>query len=80
MEARDGPDQGSFADMVKGATESMVDTLKQSEQLTVEAAAGKADMQEVIMTVANAEMTLQMVVSVRDKVIQAYQDILRMPI
>jgi len=30
--------------------------------------------------VANAELTLQTVIAVRDKVIQAYQDILRMPI
>jgi len=34
----------------------------------------------VVTAVTNAEVTLQTVVAVRDKVISAYQDILRMPV
>ena len=44
------------------------------------AAAGKADVNEVITAVSEAELTLQTVVALRDRVIQAYQEILRMPI
>ena len=80
MESRDGPAKGDFADLVKDAAGSMVESLKAGEQMSIKAAAGQADMQEDIMAVTNAELTLQMAVSVRDKVIQAYQDILRMPI
>ncbi|MEM6903398.1 MAG: flagellar hook-basal body complex protein FliE, partial [Pseudomonadota bacterium] len=34
---------------------------------------------DVVMAVNNAEITLQSVVSIRDRVISAYQEILRMP-
>ena len=40
----------------------------------------QADLNEIVTAVNNAEMTLQTVVAVRDKVIQAYQEIMRMPI
>jgi flagellar hook-basal body complex protein FliE len=42
--------------------------------------AGNVDIRDVVMAVNNAEVTLQTVVAVRDKVIAAYQDIMRMPI
>jgi flagellar hook-basal body complex protein FliE len=38
------------------------------------------DLNNVVMAVANAEVSLQAAVAVRDKVIQAYMDIVRMPI
>ena len=45
-----------------------------------QAATGKADLVDVVTAVAAAEATLETVVTVRDQVIKAYQDILRMPI
>ena len=42
--------------------------------------AGQADMVDVVNAVNTAEITLDTVVAVRDKVIAAYQDIMRMPI
>ena len=48
--------------------------------MSVAAAAGKADIVDVVSSVTNAEVTLQAVVAVRDKVIEAYQDIMKMPI
>lgn len=74
---RSGPD---FASLVQGAAENAIDTLRRGEQGSLQAAAGKADLNEVVMAVSKADMTLQTVVAVRDRVIQAYQDILRMPI
>ena len=44
------------------------------------AIAGEADVTDVVMAVTNAETTLQTVVAVRDRVMAAYQEILRMPI
>ncbi len=41
---------------------------------------GEADLKDVVTAVANAENTLETVVAVRDKVLSAYQEILRMPI
>src|SRR5437899_1784253 len=50
------------------------------EAASLNAVTGKADMSEVVTAVTNAEVALQTVTAVRDRVIQAYQDILRMPI
>ena len=44
------------------------------------AAAGKADLNTVVVAVAEADLTLKTVVAVRDKVLAAYREILRMPI
>jgi flagellar hook-basal body complex protein FliE len=41
---------------------------------------GTADPTDVVQAVNSADMTLQTVVAIRDKMIGAYQDILRMPI
>ena len=70
----------SFAKFVKDATVSGIDQLHKSEQISAAAVVGKADLTEVITAVTNAELTLQTATSVRDKVVQAYQEILRMPI
>jgi flagellar hook-basal body complex protein FliE len=69
-----------FASLVRDAAGSALDTMKNSETMSTKALAGKADLNEVVTAVTNAEVTLQTVLAVRDKVIQAYQDILRMPI
>jgi flagellar hook-basal body complex protein FliE len=71
---------GGFADLVAEAAEKSIDTLRQSEQVGLQAAAGKADLTDVVTAVTNAEVTLQTVASLRDRMIQAYQEILRMPI
>jgi len=55
-------------------------TLKEGETVSAAAIAGKADIREVVTAVANAQMTLDTVVTVRDKVINAYNEIMRMPI
>lgn len=71
---------GSFVSMVQDAAKTAVTAGKQSEQLSASAIAGKADIREVVAAVSNAELTLETVVAVRDKVINAYNEILRMPI
>jgi len=42
--------------------------------------AGEADLTDVVAAVNSAETTLQVVTGLRDRMIQAYQEILRMPI
>ena len=53
---------------------------REAETLSMKQIAGEADLKDVIAAVANAEQTLETVVAVRDKVLSAYQDILKMPI
>jgi flagellar hook-basal body complex protein FliE len=70
----------SFGSVLMDAARSAVQTGKVAELKSAEALAGKADIREVVSAVANAELTLDTVVAVRDKVINAYNEILRMPI
>lgn len=71
---------GGFQDLVKQAATGAVESLKSGEAATMKAVTGKADMAQVVTAVSNAEVTLQAAVAVRDKVIQAYLDVIRMPI
>jgi flagellar hook-basal body complex protein FliE len=70
----------SFGAMLEEAGKSALDTMQKGESMTAKAAVGQADLTDVVQAVTNAEMTLQTVTTVRDKVITAYQEILRMPI
>jgi len=72
-----GPD---FASMIGQATQSAVQTLHQAEQVTASGIAGKADTQAVVQALSNAELTMQTVVSVRDKILTAYNDVMHMGI
>ncbi len=83
-DAPDGQDQAagsSFADLVKGAINESIDTQYNTEAMKMDAlTTGKVDLSDLVTAVSNAELTLNTVVAVRDRVISAYQDILRMPI
>ncbi len=70
---------GDFASLVKGAITEAKKIGEQSEQLTIAGITDNADIGQVITAVAEAEIAIQTVVSIRDKVIEAYKDIIRMP-
>ncbi|MCG8511463.1 MAG: flagellar hook-basal body complex protein FliE [Rhodospirillales bacterium] len=81
LEARDAVQGGDqFADLVKGALEEARRIGERSEQMSIEGIRDNADLSQVITAVAEAESTLQTVVAVRDKVVEAYKQIVRMPI
>ena len=54
--------------------------MKTGEQMATQQVAGKANIVDVVNAVNSAELTLDTVVAVRDKVVQAYQSIMNMPI
>ncbi len=70
----------SFADLVKEGIEKSIDTMKTGEKMSAKAITGEANITDVVQAVTSAEIELQTLVSVRDKMISAYQDIMRMPI
>ncbi|MBX3455526.1 flagellar hook-basal body complex protein FliE [Ferrovibrio sp.] len=74
------PEGGGFGDLVRDALQSTIKANHQAEQVSAQAVAGKADVTDVVTAVTNAEVALDTVVAVRDKVITAYQEIMRMPI
>lgn len=71
---------GGFADLVKGAAQDAVSSIEQGEEAAKAALAGKADVRDVVTAVTNAELTLETVVNLRDKVINAYNEIIKMPV
>ena len=77
-----GPVAGGkdFLALVKDAAQEAIQTGQKAEALSVAGVAGKADLMDVVRAVGNAEVTLQTVVAVRDKMVNASQELLRMPI
>lgn len=78
LEARQTGD--GFGSLLDQVGRQVADAARKSEAKTVAAVSGKADVGDVVTAVSNAEVALQTVVAVRDRVIQAYEDIIRMPI
>jgi len=71
---------GSFSDFLSGAVQESINTIRQGEQAATAQVQGKANLVDVVNSVNAAELTLNTVVAVRDKVVSAYQSILNMPI
>ncbi|MDP6573081.1 MAG: flagellar hook-basal body complex protein FliE [Rhodospirillales bacterium] len=69
-----------FANLVKGAIDGAIETGQEGERKSLSAITGQGDLNKVVTAVAEAEITLQTVVAVRDKVLEAYKEIIRMPI
>ena len=72
--------QSDFGAMVRDMVADTIEAGHQAEQISADGVMGRADLNEVVTAVNNAELSLHTVVGLRDKVIQAYQDVIRMPI
>lgn len=75
--ADNGP---GFLDLIKKATTDSIDTMRAGEKASADAVIGTAGLTDVVEAVTAAELTLQTVVAVRDRLLGAYQEIMRMPI
>ncbi|MEM8949687.1 MAG: flagellar hook-basal body complex protein FliE [Pseudomonadota bacterium] len=69
-----------FGDLLAKSISEAVDANERGESVSIQAASGRSDLQDVVEAVNAAEISLQTVVNIRDRVISAYQEILRMPI
>jgi flagellar hook-basal body complex protein FliE len=69
-----------FATVLTHAVEGAVQTGQAAEAKAAQAIAGGADLTEVVEAVSRAQLTLQTATAIRDRVVQAYQDIMKMPI
>jgi flagellar hook-basal body complex protein FliE len=76
----EGNDAIDFGKMVQNAIGNAAGAAREAETVGLAAAAGKADIVNVVTAIAQAEASLETVLAVRDQVISAYQEILRMPI
>lgn len=71
--------QGEFSNLVKNAIQEAVKIGQRGESLSIAGINDRADISQVVTAVAEAEVALKTVVTVRDKVIDAYKEIIRMP-
>jgi flagellar hook-basal body complex protein FliE len=76
----EGAKDKSFGAMLKDAVGSVVETSHKSDAQMQSVAAGKANIVDVVTAVSETEVAVDAVVAVRDKIIAAYEDIMRMPI
>ena len=70
----------SFASVLNDAIGSVVEMGRKSDAQTRAAAGGKGNLVDVVTAVSETEVAIDAVVTVRDRVIQAYEDIMKMPI
>ncbi|MGA2290026.1 flagellar hook-basal body complex protein FliE [Bradyrhizobium sp.] len=70
----------SFGSMLKDAIGSVIDAGRKSDAQTVAMTSGKANVMDVVTAVAETDVAVSTLVSVRDKVIQSYEDIMKMQI
>jgi flagellar hook-basal body complex protein FliE len=78
--AAGGAGESSFGAMLKDAINSVAATGHKSDAQTQAMVAGKADMVDVVTAVSETEVAVETMVAVRNKVIEAYQSIMSMPI
>ena len=71
---------GDFSDMLKDVVSGAVEATKQGETKMMQGVTNEAQLVDVVTAITAAEVSLQTVVAVRDKVIEAYQHVMRMPI
>jgi flagellar hook-basal body complex protein FliE len=76
-EAAAGP---SFGSLLKNAIGSVVEAGRKSDAQTQALATGKSNIVDVVTAVSETEVAVEALVAVRDKVIAAYEEIMRMPI
>jgi len=69
-----------FASVLKDAIGAVSEMGRKSDAQTRAAVSGKANMVDVVTAVSQTEVAIDAVVAVRDRVIQAYEDIMKMPI
>src|ERR1700744_5234586 len=70
----------SFSAMLKDAVGGVLETGRKSDAQTMAMASGKANVMDVVTAVAETDVAVSTLVSVRDKVISAYEDIMKMAI
>jgi len=75
-----GPDGPTGADGAKQLAEDFASTLRNGEDTAREAMTSGADPQALVQALAQTELAVETAVTVRDKVVEAYQEILRMPV
>src|SRR5690606_2621680 len=75
-----GGSGGNFADMLAQQVQGVVDAGRSSDAMAIDMVNGKANVVDMVTALSETEMAIESMVTVRDRVISAYEEIMRMPI
>jgi flagellar hook-basal body complex protein FliE len=70
----------NFAGMMQSALAETSETLRAGEAAAAQVAAGEASLVDVVTAISAAEVSLETAIAIRNRMIEAYQEIMRMPI
>ena len=80
-EAGDAATESNFFAMLKDGLKDVNSTVKESEKASVDMAAGKSvNLHETMLAVTKAELALNLTVQMRNKIVEAYQEVMRMQV
>ncbi|HUB14831.1 MAG TPA: flagellar hook-basal body complex protein FliE [Acetobacteraceae bacterium] len=71
---------GGFGAVLQNALDGAIETGHAAEGEAMQAIAGGGNLTDVVTALSRAELALQTATAIRDRVVQAYQDIMKMPI
>ncbi len=71
---------GSFGDTLSQALAGVVDSGHAADTAAAKGISGEGNLTDVVMAVSKAQLALQSTTAIRDRVVQAYQDIMKMSI
>ncbi len=78
--ATGGGETASFGEALSRAVQNAVSTSREAEAASARGLMGEGSVTDLVVAVGRAELTLQTAVAVRDRVVAAYQEVMRMPI
>ena len=70
----------SFGALLKDSLSSVMEAGRKSDAQTTAMATGKSNLMDVVTAVAETDVAVSTLVSVRDRVIQSYEDVMKMAI
>lgn len=76
----EAPQTGGAGKAFANAAEDFARTLQHGEEVAKSAMVGDADPHALVQALADTQLAVETAVTVRDKVVEAYQEILRMPV
>jgi flagellar hook-basal body complex protein FliE len=79
-EAAPAASGAGFADALGKVVQAVESTESQADTAVTGMLAGKTDVHEAMIALQRADLTLQFSVQIRNKLVQAYNDIMRMPV
>ncbi|MCC7320136.1 MAG: flagellar hook-basal body complex protein FliE [Rubellimicrobium sp.] len=74
------PQPGTGGNVIGRALGDFAQTLAAGERASIGAMTGAADPHALVQALAQTELAVETAVTIRNKVVEAYQEILRMPV